>query len=573
MMRFAPLLCVGLLTCLATTAKGQGDTVSIIHTIPERQLTIADRFSDGFSEDRILFLGNPVSGGGFEEGAIDLRSPYPLRTLVGRDLTLRNNGYTDLFAITSVGPNAIEIANGALVLNQTQFLTTYGTPPVGPRVVNTDGVESIGFQSSSIGGADSTSTYTDFDSPPTFIGSQSVSGGNFPGVEEDTFTPYYSIRQTGRIGISRYVGTLNGGTVTVDYRYAETAQGSTPIQIIAGGASDPSPQPFSDNLRNIPLPREQIVPVNNSLDGIEPIGVVDSVVGNLEIRRIDGTGTNAALGTLIYAGDRLETNSEGEAKILFIGESSLTLRENQQITIDEFIFDPTSEPGTPDFSILRGVFMFTSGLIGRDDPNDPNFEPQGSIGIRGFIVPVDDPDEIEERRTNAIREGVAIRRRASSPTAPQEVDFFTNLDLPEESFDIIFDYIFLDQSGELEITLGGIPIARLLADSESLGDFQRIEITIDDPSLLSLDSAELAITYDGEEDSTFVIDNLYIGDEPGVVDVASFASRFFARGNGEVLPAFFVAVPEPGSLALSLLGLAAAVASRTMSRRRREGSD
>ena len=40
-----------------------------------------------------------------------------------------------------------------------------------------------------------------------------------------------------------------------------------------------------------------------------------------------------------------------------------------------------------DFSVLKGVFVFTSGLIGREDPDDVNIDtPSGSIGIRGTII-------------------------------------------------------------------------------------------------------------------------------------------------------------------------------------------
>src|SRR5690606_32438727 len=39
------------------------------------------------------------------------------------------------------------------------------------------------------------------------------------------------------------------------------------------------------------------------------------------------------------------------------------------------------------FSVLRGMFVFTSGLIGRDDPDDVEIDtPVGSIGIRGTTI-------------------------------------------------------------------------------------------------------------------------------------------------------------------------------------------
>ncbi len=73
--------------------------------------------------------------------------------------------------------------------------------------------------------------------------------------------------------------------------------------------------------------------------------------------------------------------------INFIDETSFAVSENARLSIDEYVFDPATESGQTDFSVLKGMFIYTSGLIGREDPDDVTIEtPVGSIGIRGTII-------------------------------------------------------------------------------------------------------------------------------------------------------------------------------------------
>src|SRR5688572_2903261 len=65
----------------------------------------------------------------------------------------------------------------------------------------------------------------------------------------------------------------------------------------------------------------------------------------------------------------------------------MAVSENARLAVDDYSFDPSTESGSTNFSVLRGVFVFTSGLIGRDDPDDVHIDtPVGSIGIRGTII-------------------------------------------------------------------------------------------------------------------------------------------------------------------------------------------
>ncbi|MCB9991871.1 MAG: FG-GAP repeat protein [Rhodospirillales bacterium] len=118
-----------------------------------------------------------------------------------------------------------------------------------------------------------------------------------------------------------------------------------------------------------------------------PVGAVHEITGKATVTRADGMSEPLTIGSPIYEGDIIETSGDGAVNIIFIDESSFAVSQNARLAIDEYVFDPASESGTSDFSILRGLFVFTSGLIGRDDPDDVEIDtPMGSIGIRGTVI-------------------------------------------------------------------------------------------------------------------------------------------------------------------------------------------
>lgn len=124
-----------------------------------------------------------------------------------------------------------------------------------------------------------------------------------------------------------------------------------------------------------------------SLNDVSPIGAVEEITGVAQIIRTDGTSEALTLGTPVYQGDTIETSNDGAVNIVFIDETSMAVSQNARLSLDEYQFDPSTESGTTNLSVLRGVFVFTSGLIGRDDPDDVMIDtPVGSIGIRGTII-------------------------------------------------------------------------------------------------------------------------------------------------------------------------------------------
>ena len=130
-----------------------------------------------------------------------------------------------------------------------------------------------------------------------------------------------------------------------------------------------------------------------SMNDASPVGAVSEISGDATVTRTDGSTQTLHSGMDIYQGDIIETGTDGAVNIGFNDDSSFAVSEDTRLAIDEYVYDPATESGAQNFSVLKGVFVFTSGLIGRDDPDDVEIDtPMGSIGIRGTIIAGDAND-------------------------------------------------------------------------------------------------------------------------------------------------------------------------------------
>lgn len=126
---------------------------------------------------------------------------------------------------------------------------------------------------------------------------------------------------------------------------------------------------------------------NGGMTDESPVGAVQEMSGEATVVRLDGTVETLTIGSPIFNGDVVETGADGAVNIVFADETSFAVSEDARLAIDEYVFDPATQSGTTNFSVLKGMFVFTSGLIGRDDPDDVSIDtPVGSIGIRGTII-------------------------------------------------------------------------------------------------------------------------------------------------------------------------------------------
>lgn len=131
----------------------------------------------------------------------------------------------------------------------------------------------------------------------------------------------------------------------------------------------------------------QYAAADQSASDASPVGRIEDLHGQATVTHPDGTKETLSEGSPIHQGDIIETSADGAVNIVFIDETSFAVSKNAKLAIDQYVYDPSTESGETNFSVLRGLFVYTSGLVGRDDPDKVQIEtPRGSIGIRGTIV-------------------------------------------------------------------------------------------------------------------------------------------------------------------------------------------
>jgi hypothetical protein len=104
----------------------------------------------------------------------------------------------------------------------------------------------------------------------------------------------------------------------------------------------------------------------------------------------ESVGQAPAVGTVVSFGQKISTGSGGRVVILFPDNTMLTMGENTTIVCDEYVYDPSGNGGKGSdhstWSLLQGLFVYVSGLIGKHDSDQINIErPTGEIGIRGCV--------------------------------------------------------------------------------------------------------------------------------------------------------------------------------------------
>ncbi len=115
-------------------------------------------------------------------------------------------------------------------------------------------------------------------------------------------------------------------------------------------------------------------------------------VGTTAATNTDTKGTppriatrNLFIGTNVFFEERIETSKTGQAQLLFLDESALTIASNSDVVLDKFIYDPKTSKGEMALSIGAGVFRFVGGRISKTSMVTIR-TPTATIGVRGGII-------------------------------------------------------------------------------------------------------------------------------------------------------------------------------------------
>jgi len=119
-----------------------------------------------------------------------------------------------------------------------------------------------------------------------------------------------------------------------------------------------------------------------------PIGQVLDLNGEAFAVHADGTRIQLGKGDAVYEGDVVQTGGGDSAvRMVFTDKTEFSLGSDARLALDQLVFNPDTQSGSAQFSVLKGVFIFASGQIAKSDNTDMVVTtPVATIGIRGTEV-------------------------------------------------------------------------------------------------------------------------------------------------------------------------------------------
>jgi hypothetical protein len=116
------------------------------------------------------------------------------------------------------------------------------------------------------------------------------------------------------------------------------------------------------------------------------IGVVKTYEPKAFVIR-EGNEIQLSIGSEIFQGDTIMTDSDGAVGIIFKDGAVLTLGPSGKLIIEDFLFQPEVKKVSFLSRVTKGSVAFLSGAIGRISPGSVQFKtPTATLGLRGTKI-------------------------------------------------------------------------------------------------------------------------------------------------------------------------------------------
>lgn len=100
-----------------------------------------------------------------------------------------------------------------------------------------------------------------------------------------------------------------------------------------------------------------------------------------------GVESKLEIGSEIFEGDTIVTDSEGALGIIFSDGAVLTLGPSGKLVVEGFLFKPAEKNVSFISRVFKGSVAFVSGAIGRISPGSVQFiTPTATLGLRGTKI-------------------------------------------------------------------------------------------------------------------------------------------------------------------------------------------
>ena len=96
---------------------------------------------------------------------------------------------------------------------------------------------------------------------------------------------------------------------------------------------------------------------------------------------------NIDLGYEVLMNDFYQTGEDGQIGIIFVDDTSVTVIENSELMIDDFVYDPATNAGELAFNVTVGSFRYVSGAIAANNEQQVKITtPSATITVRGTTL-------------------------------------------------------------------------------------------------------------------------------------------------------------------------------------------
>ncbi len=115
----------------------------------------------------------------------------------------------------------------------------------------------------------------------------------------------------------------------------------------------------------------------------DSIGHIQTLKGTALVIR-GNTIKSVKIGEVIYQNDLVRTSKDGSVGIVLADDTTLSLGPGSEFAIKNYAFDPKKGKFALLAKMVKGTFVYLSGLIGKLAPDSIRLElPDATIAVRG----------------------------------------------------------------------------------------------------------------------------------------------------------------------------------------------
>lgn len=130
-----------------------------------------------------------------------------------------------------------------------------------------------------------------------------------------------------------------------------------------------------------------------TLSQAQTVGTVKTVTGEAWVMTA-GQSVKAQPGTSVQLGSQLKTGKAASMGVTFKDNTLMSFGPDTELTVDEFLYEPTQGQLKLGTSLNKGSLNYLSGMIAKLKPEAVSVKtPTGTIGTRGtqFLVNLEAP--------------------------------------------------------------------------------------------------------------------------------------------------------------------------------------